>query len=72
MAEIIKLDDAEYEVENLSDTAKATLAQLEFTTQRLSELKNMGKLLQRARKSYIGTLRNEMLAEKAGFLFGED
>lgn len=72
MAKMIKLDDTEYEVENLSDTAKATLAQLEFVTQHLSELKNMCKLLQRARKSYIGSLKNEMLAEKAGFLFGED
>ena len=72
MAKMIKLDDTEYEVENLSDTAKATLAQLEFATQRLSDLKNMGKLLQRARKSYISTLKNEMLAEKAGLLFGED
>ena len=48
MAQKIKLDDAEYEVENLSEQAKAYIATLKFTDTRLQELTNMRALLQRA------------------------
>lgn len=72
MAQKIKLDDKEYEVEGLSDTAKAQLTSLQFATQRMQELTNMQALLQRAKNSYIDSIKQEMIADKAGFLFGDD
>ena len=72
MGQKIKLDDREYDVENLSDQSKATLDSLQFTTSRLEELNNMQALLQRAKNSYLDSLRKEMLSSKSGFLFGDD
>lgn len=72
MAQTIKLDDTEFNVENLSDKAKITLASLQFATKRIQELNNMQALLKRARNSYVESLKKEMLSSKAGLLFGED
>jgi len=72
MAQKIKLDDAEYEVENLSDQAKAYIATLKFTDTRLQELTNMQALLRRAKNSYVDSLKKEMLPSKAGFLFDDE
>ena len=72
MAQKIKLDDAEYEIENLSEQAKAYIATLKFTDMRLQELTNMRALLQRATNSYVDSLKKEMLSSKAGFLFDEE
>lgn len=72
MSQKIKLDDREYEVENLSDKARATLASLQFATTKMQELNNMQALLQRARNSYIESLKQEVVASKAGFLVGDD
>ena len=72
MGQKIKLDDREYSVENLSDQGKATLASLQFTTTRMQELTNMQALLQRAKNSYVDSLKKEMLSRKSGFLFGDD
>ena len=72
MTQKIKLDDAEYEVENLSDQAKAYIATLKFTDTRLQELTNMRALLQRAKNSYVDSLKKEMLSSKAGFLFDDE
>ena len=68
----IKFDDKEYEVENLSDQAKAALASLQFTTTRIQELSNMQKLLLSAKNNYVENLKQEMLSSKAGLLFGDD
>ena len=72
MGQKIKLDDNEYEVENLSDQAKATLASLQFATTRMQELSNMQALLQRAKKSYFESLKQEMLSSKSGLLLGDE
>ena len=72
MSQKIKLDNREYEVENLSDKAKATIASLQFATTKMQELNNMQALLQRAKNSYIESLRQEVVASKAGFLIGDD
>ena len=72
MGQKIKLDDKEYDVENLSGKAKATLASLQFATTRMQELNDMQALLQRAKKSYIESLKQEMLSSKAGFLVGDN
>jgi len=72
MSQKIKLDDKEYEVEALSDEVKAKLNLIQFATKREQELTNMQALLQRAKNSYIESLKQEMLSKKAGFLFDED
>ena len=71
MSKKFKLDDKEYEIDNLSDASKKTLLSLQFTTQRLQELNNMKALLQRAKNSYVDGLKKEMLSNKAGYLFDE-
>ncbi len=72
MGQKIKLDDKEYEAENLSDQARATLASLQFATKRMKELNNMQAVLQRAKNSYVDSLKKEMISKKSGLLFGED
>ena len=68
----IKLDDKDYEVENLSDQAKKNVAALQFANIRIHELTNMSALLQCAKNSYIETLKREMLSNKTGFPFDND
>lgn len=72
MAQKIKLEDREYDVESLSEAARAQLASLQFATQKIDELTNMQALLQRAKNSYIETLKREMLSSKAGILLQDD
>lgn len=72
MGRKVKLDDEEYDVEHLSDQAKASLASLQFASTRIHELNNMQALLQRAKNSYVDSLKKEMLSAKAGFLLHED
>ena len=68
MGQKIHLGDQEYDVENLSEQAKTTLANLKFATDRIQELNNMQALLQRAKSSYIESVKQEMLSNKAGLI----
>ena len=72
MGQKIKIEDKEYDVENLSDQGKATLVSLKFATTRMKELANMQALLMRAKNSYVESLKQEMLSSKAGFLLEND
>lgn len=72
MGQKIKIEDKEYDVENLSDRGKATLVSLKFATTRMKELTNMQALLMRAKNSYVESLKQEMLSSKAGFLLEND
>jgi hypothetical protein len=72
MGKRIKLGEHEYEVDNLSDQARKTLGSLEFTSNKIKELTNMQMLLRRAKNSYVDSLKQEMLSNKAGLLFGDD
>ena len=69
MAQKIKVGDKEYEVDKLSDQAKAQIAYLSFAQNRMQELTNLHALLQRAKQSYIESLKQEMLSSKSGILF---
>ena len=71
MAQKIKLGDKEYDVANLSEQGKAVLNLLQFSTQKLQELNNMQALLQRAKNSYIESLKQEILSQKAGYLLDD-
>jgi hypothetical protein len=68
----IKLGGKDYEVDNLSDQVKTALASLQFATTRLQELDNMQAVLQRAKNSYVESLKKEMLSSKAGAFFEDD
>ena len=72
MGQKIKIDDSEYDVDEISDEARKHLIVLQFTTSKLQELKNMQALLTRAKNSYMETIKKEILSEKAGFLFNDD
>lgn len=70
--EKVKLEGQEYDVSSLSDEGKSTLMALKFTNGRITELTNMHALLQRAKFSYIDSLKKEMLSAKAGFLIDDN
>ena len=72
MAQKFKINDKEYDVENLSDQGKSTLVSLQFATMRIQELNNMKALLQRSKNSYLESLKKEMLSSKSGLLFESD
>ncbi len=72
MGQKFKFDNTEYDVENLSDKAKEIMASLQFATSQIVEIENMKGLLQRAKNSYLESLKQEILANKAGVLFGDD
>jgi len=72
MSQKLKLDDKEYDISDLSENSKKTLASLQFTTKKLQELDNMRALLQRAKNSYMESLKKEMLSQKAGYLFDDE
>ena len=69
MAQRFKLDDEEYDIEQLTQAGKSQLSALKFVDERIKELINQKALLQRAKNSYSESLKTEMLADKAGFLF---
>ena len=72
MGQKIKLGDNDYDVKNLSDRAQSAFASLQFVNTRIQELDNMQALLQRAKNSYMDSLKQEILSQKSGFLFGDD
>jgi len=71
MVKKIKLEDKEYDIENLSDQGKKILAYLQFINTRVREITDMQALLQRAKTSYVEGLKKEMLSKKAGLLFDD-
>ena len=71
MVKKIKLEDKEYDIENLSDQGKTILAYLQFINTRVREITDMQALLQRAKTSYVEGLKKEMLSKKAGLLFDD-
>jgi len=68
----LKLEGNEYEFDSLSETGKEQFESLRFVISRIQELNNMQALLQRAKNSYVESLKREMLSDKAGILFEED
>lgn len=68
MNETISINGKTYDIKNLTDDAKTKLFLLQYTDNQIQELTNMQALLQRAKKSYIEALKQEILSQKAGFL----
>ena len=72
MKDKIFIDDVEYDVSDLSVSAKKTLEAINFVSEKTKELKNTRIVLQRAKNSYVDGLKKEMLSKKAGILLGDD
>ena len=72
MGKKIQIDEVTYDLDSLSDKARAAIHLLQFSEKRLQELSNMKALLQRARNSYMDSLRQEVLSNKAGLLLGDN
>jgi hypothetical protein len=68
----INIDGDEYNVEELSESALLNLNLHRFTTQRIEELDKTTALLQKAKNGYLDFIKNEVIADKAGFLFGSE
>ena len=60
----IKIDDKDYDLDQLSDAAKAQLASLQFVDSELQRLNNQAAVLQTARAAYSKAL-NEALPPHA-------
>ena len=71
MTKKLLLGDKEYDSSLLSDGGEQSIPQFEFVQARILELTNQRALLERAKMSYIQSLKREMLSNKAGF-FSED
>ena len=71
MAQKINIDDREYDIDNLSDTAQKVFEQLRGLDVVINEKNNMSAVLVKAKKAYIAELKSEMLSQKAGFDFSE-
>lgn len=72
----IKIDGAEYDIENLSQDAKKLLGLFRHANSQYQEAVNMKALLIRAKNSYLSELKSEMVQGKTGLdlsdLFSDD
>ena len=72
MVKKLTFDDTEYEYDKLTEHAKAAIKSLKFSERRINELCNIRALLERAKKSYIDSLKKEMISDKAGIVLEDD
>jgi hypothetical protein len=72
MDQTIQVDDREYDFENLSEEAKARLSSIQFIDVQIHELKNMQAILRRAQNSYIESIKQEVISNKAGFFLEDE
>ena len=56
----IKIDDIDYNTEDLSDNGKAQLASLQFLEVQMARLKSEIAVYQTARNSYVAALKSEL------------
>jgi predicted nucleic acid-binding Zn-ribbon protein len=68
----LRIDDLDYELDELSDRAKQLTAEVQKVSERINEAQNMVAILMKAKKAYIADLKSEMLSAKAGLMFGDD
>lgn len=68
----IKLNDIEYDIEKVTDTAKKTIFELQKIEERLIEQNNLVAILTKAKRAYIADLKQEMISSKAGLNLFEE
>ena len=56
----IKLDDIEYNTEDLTDKGKANLASLQFLEGQMHKIRNEMAVYQTAQKTYVAALKAEI------------
>jgi len=56
----IKIDDVEYDLSNLSDNAKAQLANIQFVDAQIQQLNNEWAVADTARIGYTNALKSEL------------
>jgi len=56
----IKLDDVEYDTDDMSDNAKAQLASLQFNEAHINRLKNELAIADTAKIAYVNALKREL------------
>ena len=56
----IKIDDVEYDTDDLSDNAKAQVASLQFNEAHMLRLRNELAIADTARVAYTNALKNEL------------
>ena len=61
----IKVNDVEYETDDMSDNAKAQVASLQFNEAHMNRLKNELAIADTARIAYINALSRELEADKS-------
>lgn len=71
MSDNLNFDGRKIDPSDLSENGQAILENLSYANHRIKELKNMQALLTRARNSYMSSLKQEILAEKAGIDLNE-
>lgn len=64
------IDEVEYNLEELSDTAQSLISRMRELDSSISENNNMLAALAKAKNAYISDLKQEMLSAKSGFDFG--
>lgn len=67
----IKIDDKQYSVENLPASSRDLIKNIQFCQLAVEDRKRQLTVLERSKKSYLLELKNEVLANKAGFDFSE-
>ena len=72
MAEKFKFGEKVYELDELSEDIRSKIKMLKFVSDRFDELKKNRALLHRAKNSYLDSLKNEIISNKAGFLFDDN
>lgn len=72
MGEKFTLEDKEYDLDELSDSAKNTVELLKFATDHINEICGNFRLLVRAKNSYVEGLKKEVVSNKAGLLFEDN
>ena len=61
----IKLDDVEYDTDDMSDNAKAQLASIQFNEAHINRLKNELAIADTAKIAYVNALKRELEAADA-------
>jgi len=60
----IKIDDVEYDTDDMTDNAKAQVASLQFNEAHMNRLKNELAIADTARIAYVNALKQELEKEK--------
>lgn len=68
----IKLDDLEYDLSELNETANRLVIELRNLDAELQNKINMQAILNKAKNAYVADLKSEMITQKSGFDFLED